>query len=68
MIVCSSPGCQTTAGCVCNRISRPVFKSLSDFTDEEIAREYYWRAQKKLGDPMIGVSVPVSSPGSDANG
>jgi hypothetical protein len=56
MIICSMPLCQTAAGCVC----RPVFKSLSGFTDEEIAREYFWRAQKKLGDPRIGVSFPIT--------
>lgn len=55
MIICSMPGCQTTAGCVCSRVSRPVFKSLSDFTDEEITREYYRRAQMKLGDQRITV-------------
>ncbi len=54
LIICSMPECQTTAGCVC---SRPAFKSLSDFTDEEIAREYYARAQSKLGDPRIGVTT-----------
>jgi hypothetical protein len=32
-------------------------KSLSDYTDGEIATEYYWRAQQKLGDPMKGVSM-----------
>lgn len=31
--------------------------SLSQFTEEEIAREYHWRAMKKLGDPRIGVSA-----------
>jgi hypothetical protein len=23
MVICSMPGCQTTAGCVCSRVSRP---------------------------------------------
>lgn len=33
-------------------------RSLSEFTDEEIAREYFWRAQRKLGDPRIAVGFP----------
>lgn len=36
--------------------------SLSDFTDEEIAREYYWRAQKKLGDQRVGIGLPYKDP------
>ncbi len=41
-------------------MSRPVFKSLSEFSDEEISREYHWRAMRKLGDPRICVSWPQS--------
>lgn len=59
MNVCSMPGCQTTAGCICDRTARAARPSLSAFTDEEIAREYHGRAIRKLGDPRIGVSVPV---------
>jgi len=54
--ICSMPGCQTTAGCKCDQVrSRP---SLSDFTDEEIAKEHYLRAMLKLGDQRISVGVP----------
>ncbi len=31
-------------------------KALSEFSDDEIAREYHWRMMQKLGDPRIGVS------------
>lgn len=37
-------------------------KHLSNYTDEEIAKEYYWRMQKKLGDPRISVSSPMNIP------
>jgi hypothetical protein len=33
--------------------------ALTQFTDEEIAREYHWRMMKKLGDPRVCVSAPV---------
>jgi len=59
MILCSAPGCQTTAGCVCNSVSRAARPSLSDFTDEEIAREHGWRMMRRLGDQSVGVSVPT---------
>lgn len=32
---------------------------LSDFTDDEIAREYYRRALARLGDPRVAVSMPI---------
>lgn len=60
MNVCSRTECQTSAGCKCGEI-RPVFKSLADFTDDEIAREYHLRMLRKLGDPRIGVSLPLKA-------
>jgi hypothetical protein len=33
---------------------------LSRFTDDEIASEYHWRMMRVLGDPRVGVTVPVS--------
>jgi hypothetical protein len=57
------PECQTTAGCKCSARNWPwqspqlpsytagaTSRSLSDFTDAEIAREYHARALQKLGD------------------
>lgn len=32
---------------------------LTDFTDDEIAREYYRRALAKLGDPRVAVGLPI---------
>lgn len=57
MTICSRSECQTTAGCQCHRLSlwsitRSV--ALSDYTDEEIAREHHYRMLKKLGDQRIG--------------
>lgn len=64
---CSHPDCQTSAGCKCRNWwptspQAPSYtagatggRSLSDFTDDEIAREYHARALRKLGDPRIGV-------------
>ena len=34
-------------------------RPLSGFSDDEIAAEHYRRQLRKLGDPRIGVSVPV---------
>lgn len=31
--------------------------TLSQYSDEEIAREYHWRCMKKLGDPSKCVSL-----------
>ena len=58
--LCSMPGCQTTAGCICSRVSHP--KSLSDYSDAEIAREYHSRCLRVLGDQSVGVSVPSPGP------
>jgi len=54
-VICSKPECQTTAGCLCQ--TQFTFRSLSQYTDEEIAREYHWRMMKKLGDPLICVQM-----------
>lgn len=35
----------------------PARPSLSQFSDEEIAREHHFRMMKKLGDQMVGVSI-----------
>lgn len=53
MIVCTNPGCQTTAGCKCSGWWQPpqvptitaggTGRSLSEFSDEEIAREHRYR-------------------------
>lgn len=42
----------------------PKSKSLYDYSDGEIAHEYYRRAQLKLGDPRVGVGFggSVGSP------
>lgn len=37
------------------QVGEPI-AGLSDYSDEEIAREYQWRMMKKLGDPRICVS------------
>lgn len=36
-------------------------KLISEFTDDEIAREYYTRALRKLGDPRTRVSWEPSN-------
>lgn len=38
---------------------RPVFKSLHEFTDAEIAAEHHNRMMRKLGDQTKGISMPV---------
>lgn len=55
MNVCTIPECQTSAGCKCRPPSR-AGTSLSDWSDEDITREYHQRMLRKLGDPRIGVS------------
>jgi hypothetical protein len=61
LMTCVRPECQTTAGCKCAPLPKA---SLSDFTDEEIAREYFWRAQQKLGDPRVWVNMSPMEYGS----
>lgn len=58
MNVCTMPGCQTTAGCICERTAKALRPGLSAFTDDEIAREYHARMLRKLGDPRIAVTGP----------
>lgn len=68
MIICSRPECSSTAGCKCGNgwpwqyPQMPAYTtggvgraSLSDFSDEEIAREYHSRALRKLGDQSVSV-------------
>ena len=57
MIICSKPECQTTAGCKCKSDVPKFGKSLSDYTDDEIAREYHARALARLGDPRISITL-----------
>jgi hypothetical protein len=72
MTVCPACGSKTSVGCICGWreqhqtlpvVDLPYVRvtprtPLSEYSDDEIAREYYWRAQRKLGDPSIGVTVP----------
>lgn len=63
MILCTRPECQTSAGCKCvvpgDRLVPRERSSLSDYSDDEIAREHHYRMLKKLGDPRICVGAPA---------
>lgn len=58
MIICSMPGCGTSAGCRCAEKFK-LMAPLSSYTDEQIAAEHHRRMLAKLGDPRICVSLPV---------
>ena len=58
-VICHRSECQTTAGCAHKGpMGQTCYfppRSLSDYSDEEIAREYHNRALRKLGDPRVSV-------------
>jgi hypothetical protein len=63
MAICARVECQSTAGCAWRGPNGqlcyfPQFgKSLADYSDEEITREYHARALRKLGDQRVGVGA-----------
>jgi hypothetical protein len=59
MILCTGPLCQTSAGCRCAQTPAP--RGLSDYSDEEIAREHHFRMLRRLGDPRVCVSATLPS-------
>jgi hypothetical protein len=64
MITCSSPECQTAAGCKCGRLwDYPVRlsimrKALTEYTDTELWSELYRRGTRPQEDQSVGVTAP----------
>jgi hypothetical protein len=63
MITCSSPECQTAAGCKCGRlwdypVRLPMRKALWEYTDAELLNELHQRATLARGDQSVGVTAP----------
>jgi len=61
LIKCDAHGCRCTICGLADRLpmlnSRPIFKSITEFTDAELRDELHRRALEVLGDPAGGVSV-----------